>query len=67
MVVTDAEMPQILSENEAIIGFPGSYLPKIMEHLKFLKEKAIPRARDKGAFGVLQGKSGLKSCENVGE
>lgn len=53
-----------LSENEAIIGFPGSFLPKIMEHLKFLKEKAIPRSRDKGSFGVLNGKKRLKSCEN---
>jgi uncharacterized protein (DUF169 family) len=56
-----------LSENEAIIGFPGSYLPPIMEHLKYLKEKAIPRSRDKGALSVLKGKSKLKTCENGGD
>jgi uncharacterized protein (DUF169 family) len=55
-----------LSENEAIMGFPGSYLPFIMEHLKYLKEKAIPRSRDKGALSVLEGKSQIKTCENGG-
>ncbi len=56
-----------LPQNEAIIGFPGSFLPKIIEHLKFLKEKAIPRSRDKGALGVLKGNKGLKTCENGGK
>lgn len=55
-----------LSEKEAIMGFPGSYLPLIMEHLKYLKEKAIPRSRDKGALSVLKGKSQIKTCENGG-
>lgn len=56
-----------LSENEAIIGFPGSYLPPIMEHLEYLKEKAIPRSRDKGALSVLKGTSKVKTCENGGD
>lgn len=43
-----------LTENEAIIGFPGSYLAPIMEHLKYLKEKAIPRSRDKRALKILK-------------
>jgi uncharacterized protein (DUF169 family) len=55
-----------LSEKEAIMGFPESYLPLIMEHLKYLKEKAIPRSRDKGALSVLKGKSQIKTCENGG-
>jgi uncharacterized protein (DUF169 family) len=56
-----------LSEKEAIIGFPGSYLPPIMKHLKYLKEKAIPRSRDKGALSILKGKSKVKTCENGGD
>lgn len=55
-----------LSEVEAIIGFPASYLPPIMEHLEYLKEKAIPRSRDKGALTVLSGKSDLKTCDDGG-
>ncbi|HII84677.1 MAG TPA: DUF169 domain-containing protein [Methanobacterium subterraneum] len=55
-----------LSEKEAIMGFPGSYLPLIMEHLKYLEERAIPRSRDKGALSVLEGKSQIKTCENGG-
>jgi len=56
-----------LSENEAIIGFPGSYLPPIMDHLEYLKEKAIPRSRDKGTLSVLKGTSKVKTCENGGD
>lgn len=56
-----------LSEKEAIIGSPGSYLTPIMEHLNYLKEKAIPRSRDKGALSVLKGKSNVKTCENGGD
>lgn len=55
-----------LSEKEAIMGFPGSYLPLIMEHLKYLEKRAIPRSRDKGALSVLEGKSQIKTCENGG-
>lgn len=55
-----------LSEKEAIMGFPGSYFPLIMEHLKYLEERAIPRSRDKGALSVLEGKSQIKTCENGG-
>lgn len=46
-----------LSETEAIMGFPGSFLPKIMDHLKYLKEKAIPRSRDKRALSILKAKA----------
>lgn len=46
-----------LSEKEAIIGFPRSYLPSIMEYLEYLKEKAIPRSRDKTTLKLLKGKS----------
>lgn len=42
-----------ITENEAIMGFPGSYLSTIMEHLKYLKEKAIPRSRDKRALNLI--------------
>ena len=43
-----------LTEKEAVIGFPGSYLSSIMEHLTYLSKKAIPRSRDKGALKTLK-------------
>lgn len=43
-----------LTEKEAVIGFPGSYLSPIMEHLTYLSKKAIPRSRDKGALKTLK-------------
>jgi len=38
-----------------------------MEHLEYLKERTIPRSRDKGALSVLKGKSKVKNCENGGD
>jgi uncharacterized protein (DUF169 family) len=43
-----------LGKNEAIIGFPVSMLPKIMEHLKYLEGKAIPTSRSKKAYSLLE-------------
>ncbi len=43
-----------LGENEAVIGFPGSLLPSIMEHLEFLGKKAIPISRSKKAYSLME-------------
>ncbi len=43
-----------LGENEAVIGFPGSVLPSIMEHLEFLGQKAIPVSRSKKAYSLME-------------
>ncbi|KAF5075364.1 putative ArCR [anaerobic digester metagenome] len=52
-----------LGEHEAVMGFPGSMLPEIIEHLKYLGKKAIPRSRSKGALSLLEGKDvEVKSC-----
>ncbi len=54
-----------LGENEAMLGFPVSSLPKIIEHLKYLSKKAIPRSRSKGALSLLKGKdTGIKGCSD---
>lgn len=54
-----------LGENEAILGFPGSLLPKIIEHLEYLNKKAIPRSRSKRALSLLEGKdTSVKDCSN---
>jgi uncharacterized protein (DUF169 family) len=54
-----------LGENEAMLGFPESILYKIIEHLKYLNKKAIPRSRSKGALSLLEGKdTGAKDCSN---
>ncbi|MDI6702838.1 DUF169 domain-containing protein [Methanothermobacter wolfeii] len=54
-----------LGEHEAILGFPGSMLPKIIEHLEYLGKTAIPRSRSKGAFSLLKRKDkGVKDCSN---
>jgi len=45
-----------LSEKEAVIGFPGSYLHSILENLTYLSKKAIPRSRNKGALKILANK-----------
>lgn len=36
--------------NEAILGFPGRFLPSIIEILKYLSKKAIPMSRSKQAY-----------------
>jgi uncharacterized protein (DUF169 family) len=42
-----------LGPGEAVLGFPGRMLEPIVEHLNFLKEKAIPVSRGKKAFSLL--------------
>jgi uncharacterized protein (DUF169 family) len=52
-----------LGETEAVMGFPGSMLPEIIEHLKYLDKKAILRSLSKGALSLLEGKDiKVKSC-----
>ncbi len=36
--------------NEAILGFPGNKLEMVVSNLKYLKDKAIPRSRQKSVF-----------------
>lgn len=43
-----------LGRNEAVLGFPGHMLPAVVEHVKFLKEKAIPNARSRRVLHTLQ-------------
>ena len=35
---------------EAILGFPGTKLEMVAENLKKLKDKAIPRSRQKSVY-----------------
>ena len=42
-----------LGPGEAVLGFPVSDLPAIVEHLEFLSKKAIPVSRGKKAFSLL--------------
>ncbi|MBW1698603.1 MAG: DUF169 domain-containing protein [Deltaproteobacteria bacterium] len=40
--------------HETVLGFPGFMLPAIVEHLEFLKNKAIPTSRSKKALASLR-------------
>jgi len=40
--------------NEAVLGFPASLLPSIVENLRNLAKRAIPASRSKQAWGALQ-------------
>jgi uncharacterized protein (DUF169 family) len=42
-----------IGANETVVGFPGSMLPGIVEHLEFLEKKAIPTSRSKKALRAL--------------
>lgn len=46
-----------IARGEAIIGFPGSMLPPVAEHLDFLAQKALPASRAKKAYAALQKQS----------
>lgn len=43
-----------MGPGEAILGFPASYLPDIVEHLGYLNKKALPHSRGKHAFEALK-------------
>ncbi len=43
-----------LGPDEAVVGFPGSLLPGVVEHLNFLSKKAIPGSRGKRALSALR-------------
>jgi uncharacterized protein (DUF169 family) len=51
-----------IGSGEAVLGFPVSDLPAIVEHLEFLSKKAIPTSRSKRAFATLQKKDGQEGC-----
>lgn len=43
-----------LGPDEGVLGFPGSVLSAVVEHLQFLSEKAIPNSRQKRAFAAIR-------------
>jgi len=43
-----------MGPGEAVLGFPTSYLPDIVEHLGYLNKKALPHSRGKHAFAALK-------------
>lgn len=43
-----------MGPGEAVLGFPASYLPDIVEHLGYLNKKALPHSRGKHAFAALK-------------
>jgi len=45
-----------MGPNEAVLGFPTSYLPPVIEHLEFLSKRAIPVSRSKKALALLDQK-----------
>ncbi|MCX5803884.1 MAG: DUF169 domain-containing protein [Proteobacteria bacterium] len=47
-----------IGSGEAVLGFPVSDLPAIVEHLTFLAQKAIPASRGKNALAALRGREG---------
>ncbi|HOJ72107.1 MAG TPA: DUF169 domain-containing protein [Syntrophorhabdaceae bacterium] len=45
-----------IGSNETVLGFPVSVLDKIIAHLHFLAQKAIPASRGKNALSALEGR-----------
>lgn len=45
-----------LGSHEAVLGFPTTILPAVMQHLHYLNEKAISTSRSKRAWATLQKK-----------
>ena len=45
-----------ISTNETVLGFPAVMLEKIVEHLTFLAQKAMPVSRGKNALAALRGR-----------
>lgn len=43
-----------MASGEAVLGFPASFLPDIVEHLDYLNKKALPHSRGKHAFAALK-------------
>jgi len=43
-----------IGPGEAVLGFPASDLPAIVEHLEYLSRKALPHSREKHAFAALK-------------
>jgi len=43
-----------IGTGDAILGFPGCFLPSIVEHLRNLSRKAIPMSRSKNAYFTLK-------------
>lgn len=47
-----------IGPGEAVLGFPAKDLEPIVEHLRYLAEKAIPASRSKKAYAALEKKGG---------
>jgi len=45
-----------ISQNEAVLGFPFAIFAELTERLCLLSQKAMPRARSKGALAAIEGK-----------
>ena len=43
-----------IGPEEAVLGLPSHILPGMVDHLKFMADKAIPNSRKKGAFESLK-------------
>ena len=43
-----------LNSKESVVGFPASVLQKVVEHVTYLSQKAIPNSRTKKAFSSLK-------------
>jgi uncharacterized protein (DUF169 family) len=43
-----------MASGEAVLGFPVSYLPDIIQHLEYLNKKALPHSRGKHSFAALK-------------
>jgi uncharacterized protein (DUF169 family) len=43
-----------MASGEAVLGFPASYLPDIIQHLEYLNKKALPHSRGKHSFAALK-------------
>ncbi len=45
-----------IGPEETVLGFPTSVLDKVIDHLNYLSQKAIPVSRGKKAFSALKGR-----------
>ncbi len=43
-----------IGPGETVLGFPAEFLPAIVEHLEYLKKKALPHSREKHALAALK-------------
>jgi uncharacterized protein (DUF169 family) len=57
-----------MGPGEAVLGFPASFIPAIVEHLEYLDKKALPHSRGKHAFAALKKEDegeGISTCSSL--